>query len=76
MTAASPDVLAELAPLLNDVSLAMPWELIEQFSTLKREHPDDVRAAAQMMISRLESHGIPVTVHEPEIYLSLPGKAR
>jgi hypothetical protein len=76
VTAASPDVLAELAPLLNDVSLNVPWELIERFSTLKREHPDDVRAAARLIVSRLEAHGVPVTVHEPELYLSLPGAAR
>ncbi len=75
MTPASPDVLTELAPLLNDVSLAAPWELIEQFSTRKREHPEDVRAAARMIVSRLESHGVPVTVHEPEIFLSIPGAA-
>ena len=76
MTAASPDVLAELAPLLDDVSLDVPWELIERFATLKREHPDDVRAAARLIVSRLESHGVPATVHEPEIFLSLPGAAR
>ncbi len=76
MAPASPDVLADLAPLLNDVSLDVPWELIERFSTLKREHPDDVRAAAQLIVSRLESHGVPVIVHEPEIFLSLPGAAR
>jgi N-acetylated-alpha-linked acidic dipeptidase len=73
---AAPDVLAELAPLLKDVSLDVPWELIERFSTLKREHPDDVRAAAALIVSRLEALGVPVTVHEPEIYLSLPGAAR
>jgi hypothetical protein len=69
-------VLAELAPILKDVSLDVPWELIERFSTRKREHPDDVRAAAEMIVSRLQSHGIPVLVHEPEIFLSLPGAAR
>jgi N-acetylated-alpha-linked acidic dipeptidase len=70
------DVLAELAPLLNDVSLDVPWELIESFSKRKREHPDDVRWAAERIVSRLSALGAPVTVHEPEIYLSLPGKAR
>ena len=72
----SSDLLSELAPLLSDVSLDVPWALIESFSTLKREHPDDVRAAAGQIIARLGALGVPVTVHEPEIYLSLPGKAR
>jgi N-acetylated-alpha-linked acidic dipeptidase len=72
----STDVLAGLAPLLDDVSLEVPWALIESFATRKREHPDDVRAAARLIVSRLEALGVPVTVDEPEIYLSLPGTAR
>jgi N-acetylated-alpha-linked acidic dipeptidase len=68
-------LLGSLAPLLDDVTLDAPWALIERFSTLKREHPDDVRTAAREIVQRLETFGVPVTVHEPEIYLSLPGKA-
>jgi N-acetylated-alpha-linked acidic dipeptidase len=71
-----PDPLAGLAPLLADVSLDAPWALIERFASLKREHPDDVRRAAREIVTRLESFGIPVQVHEPELYLSLPGAAR
>ncbi len=76
MTSAPPDLLAELAPLLQDVSLDLPWDLIERFATLKREHPTDVRAAAAEIVARLEAHGVPVLMHEPEIFLSLPGAAR
>jgi len=68
-------LLGSLAPLLDDVTLDAPWALIERFSTLKREHPNDVRTAAREIVQRLEAFGVPVTVHEPEIYLSLPGKA-
>jgi len=71
----TPPVLGLLSPLLDDVTLDAPWALIERFSTLKREHPDDVRAAAREIVRRLEAFGVPVTVHEPEIYLSLPGEA-
>ena len=70
------DPLAGLAPLLDEVSLGAPWSLIERFATLKREHPDDVRTAAREIVGRLESFGVPVTVHEPELYLSLPGQAQ
>ena len=76
MTATPADILAPLRPLLDDVSLDTPWALIERFATLKREHPDDVRTAAREIVSRLERLGVPVTVDEPEIYLSLPGAAR
>ncbi|HEV8357425.1 MAG TPA: M28 family peptidase [Gemmatimonadales bacterium] len=75
-SAAPIQALAGLAPLLDAVSLAEPWALIERFATRKREHPDDVRWAAREIVSRLERFGVPVTVHEPEIYLSLPGAAR
>jgi N-acetylated-alpha-linked acidic dipeptidase len=71
-----PDPLDGLAPLLADISLDAPWQLIERFAALKREHPDDVRTAAAEIVQRLESFGVPVTVHEPELYLSLPGAAQ
>lgn len=60
---------------LADISLDAPWALIERFSTLKREHPDDVRTAAEEIVTRLKAHGVPVEVHDPELFLSLPGQA-
>ena len=60
---------------VSSISLDLPWPLIERFSTLKREHPDDVRVAAQEIVTRLRAHGVPVEVHDPEIFLSLPGAA-
>ncbi len=49
--------------------------MIERFTTLRREHPRDVRTAADEIVGRLRRLGVPVEVHEPEIFLSLPGKA-
>ncbi len=60
---------------ISSISLDLPWPLIERFSTLKREHPNDVRVAAQEIVTRLQAHGVPVEVHDPEIFLSLPGPA-
>ena len=60
---------------LDDISLDEPMSLIERFTTLKREHPDDVRTAANEIVARLRKHGVPVDVHDPEVFLSLPGKA-
>src|SRR5688572_33391528 len=60
---------------LSDITLDEPWSLIERFTTLRREHPDDVRTACDEIVSRLRKHGVPVEVHDPEVFLSLPGKA-
>ena len=57
---------------IDDVSLDMPWALVETFSTMHRWRPEDVNASADVIVSRLRAAGIPVEVHEPEIYLSVP----
>jgi len=62
--------------LLADVSLDEPWGLVESFSTFKREHPTDVDRGMDEVVSRLQAHGVEVTVHRPNLYLSLPGAAR
>ena len=67
----APDITAALA----DVSLEAPWSLIERFTTLRREHPTDVAAAAEEIVTRLRAHGVPVDVHRPTVFLSLPGQA-
>jgi hypothetical protein len=62
--------------LLGAVTLDEPWALIESFSTYKREHPTDVNRGMDEVAARLAKHGVPVTMHTPELYLSLPGAAR
>jgi len=57
------------------VTLHEPWALIERFTTLKREHPDDVNTAAEEIVGRLTRLGVPVEVHRPTLFLSLPGTA-
>ncbi len=58
--------------VLEQISLDEPWALIEEFSTMVREHPDEVNLAADVIARRLTALGIPVTVHEPELFLSMP----
>lgn len=58
--------------LLDDISLDMPWALVETFATMHRWMPEDVNKAADVIASRLRAAGIPVDVHAPEIYLSIP----
>jgi len=62
-------------PLLDEVSLDAPWELTEAFSRHPRWRPQDVNAGADMIVERLHALGVSVTVHEPEIYLSIPFEA-
>ncbi len=60
---------------LASISLDAPWALIDRFTTLRREHPTDVKVAADEIVTRLRQYDVPVDVHEPTIFLSLPGKA-
>ncbi len=62
--------------VLDSVTLDEPWSLVESFSTFKREHPKDVDRGMDEVAERLKKHGVPVTMHTPELYLSLPGLAR
>lgn len=62
--------------ILDAVSLDAPWALVESFATYKREHPDDVNRGMDEVVERLRKHGVEVTVHQPELFLSLPGEAR
>ena len=63
----------ETRQTLESVSTDHVWPLIERFSSLRREHPRDVETAADEIVARLDAFGVPVTVHRPEIFLSLPG---
>ena len=57
---------------VDEVSLDMPWALVETFSTMPRWRPEDVNRGVDTLVQRLRGAGIPVEVHEPEIYLSIP----
>ena len=61
--------------MLPAVSAELPWDLVLTFSKMPRWKPDDVARSAQEIVSRLEAHGVPVTVHEPSLYLSIPYRA-
>jgi len=57
---------------LDEVSLALPWGLVEEFSQMPRWLPEDVNRGADVIVSKLRGAGVPVEVHEPEICLSVP----
>jgi N-acetylated-alpha-linked acidic dipeptidase len=60
---------------LSDVSIAVPWALIERFATMPRWRPEDVNRAADHLAERLRALGVPVEVHAPEVWLSIPHDA-
>jgi hypothetical protein len=51
------------------------WDLVERFSSQLREKPADANRGAEMIAEHLRKAGIPVTMHEPTLFLSLPGPA-
>ncbi|MCC7425730.1 MAG: M28 family peptidase [Alphaproteobacteria bacterium] len=61
--------------VLGQITIAHSWPLIEEFSTIVREHPDECNRAAESIAARLRKLGVPVTVHEMNLRLSLPGKS-
>ena len=65
----------QIMRVLDDVSTVLPWELVEVYSTMPRWEPKDVNRSADEIVSRLAAHDVPVTVHEPELYLSIPFSA-
>jgi hypothetical protein len=66
---------ADQDAILSSIGTDVPWELVEAFSRHPRWRPADVNAAADMIVARLTALGVPVTVHAPEIYLSIPHHA-
>lgn len=61
--------------VLADISMDVPWALVERFATMPRVHPEEANRAADVLVERLRALGVPVQVHEPTLYLSLPSHA-
>jgi hypothetical protein len=57
---------------IDEVSLTLPWGLVEEFSKMPRWRPEDVNRGADVLVTKLKGVGVPVEVHEPEICLSIP----
>ena len=58
--------------ILRSVSIDTPWSLVTTFATMHRWRPEDVNAGADEILRMLGALGIPVTVHEPTVFLSVP----
>lgn len=61
--------------IFAQAKLESAWDLVETFSGMPRWKPDDVNSAGDLIADRLRALGVPVTVHRPRIYLSVPHDA-
>jgi N-acetylated-alpha-linked acidic dipeptidase len=59
-------------PIIETISLKAPWKLVKIFSTMPRWQPKDVNKGADVIVKMLRQEGVPVTIHKPTIYLSIP----
>src|SRR5262245_44864172 len=58
------------------IQLDEPRALLDRFVTLVRESGTPAEeAAGRYLVDRLQALGVPVTLHEPELYISLPVRA-
>ena len=71
-----PSQAAVESMILDDLAPDVPWALIKRFTTLVRESAsDDEKVAARYMADQLAKLGVPHTVYEPELFLSVPVKS-
>ena len=64
------------AAVLGDISIDVPWGLVEEFTHLTRlSGSADEAAAVKSITDQLTAFGVPYTVHHPTCLISLPGKA-
>ena len=59
-------------PIIDAISIAAPWLLVETFSRMPRWRPKEVNQGADVIVKMLKGAGVPVTVHRPTLYLSIP----
>ncbi len=62
--------------ILDDISLTLPWAIIERFSSLVRSSGSkEEREAIDLLRAHLTEWGVPHQLHEPECFISIPLKA-
>ena len=76
-TIADPSGVSDIGEkVLDEISIAEPWALLETFSELERvSGTKDERAAADYITERLDSFGVSYERFEPELYISQPHDA-
>ena len=75
--AISTDAAAREDEFVRSLRVEDAWALVEELSGLVRESgTDGEREAVRRITSRLERWGVTHAVHEPELWISLPGRAQ
>lgn len=65
------------AEIMSAVTLEAPWALVERFNTFVRDSGGKAeREAVDYIVKQLTRWGVPHTLHEPELLVSIPKKAR
>ncbi|NKC29308.1 M28 family peptidase [Falsiroseomonas selenitidurans] len=64
------------AALMATARIEDAWSLVERFSTMRRQDPEEAAAAGEEIVRRLRALGLPVTVHRPRLYLAVPKAAQ
>ncbi|MGH2398941.1 MAG: M28 family peptidase, partial [bacterium] len=63
--------------VIEAVTIDAPWALVERFSTLVRDSGGKAEGKAiDYIVRQLSRWGVPHTLHEPELLISLPKRAR
>lgn len=63
--------------VVQAVTIDAPWALVERFSTLVRDSGGKAEGKAiDYIVRQLSKWGVPHTLHEPEVLISLPKRAR
>ncbi|WP_342362759.1 M28 family metallopeptidase [Terrarubrum flagellatum] len=60
---------------LKAIDGGFAWELVEAYERQPREAPEEVNRGAEMIAERLRARGLPVMMHQPRLFLSLPKSA-
>lgn len=60
------------AALMAAARIEDAWSLVERFATMRRQEPEEAAAAGEEIGRRLAALGLPVTLHRPRLYLSVP----
>ncbi|MBU8540336.1 M28 family peptidase [Falsiroseomonas tokyonensis] len=63
------------AALMASARIEDAWSLVQRFSTMRRQDPEEAAAAGEEIVRRLKALGLPVTVHRPLLYLAVPKTA-
>ncbi len=59
--------------LLDDISLDVPWPVVEQFASLVRlSGSSEEREAVELLMEQLCSWGVPHRLHKPLAFISIP----